>query len=58
MKKKVEKEKGNEEPAKVKIEILRPLANRLIQRKKVGDSYSDVIEELLDNVERGRGTET
>lgn len=52
MKKKAEKEKDGEAAAKVKIEILRPLANRLIQRKRVGDSYSDVIESLLDDVEK------
>lgn len=49
MKKKVEKEKEKEKiDAKVKIEIRRDLANRLILRKKVGDSYSDVIERLLE----------
>lgn len=31
----------------VKIEIKREIANRLIKLKKVGDTYSDIIERLL-----------
>lgn len=32
---------------KVKIELDRNIVNELIKRKKVGDTYSDVIRELL-----------
>jgi len=34
--------------AKVKVELDRDIANQLIQLKKVGDSYSDIIRRLLD----------
>ena len=33
---------------KVKVELDRDIANQLIQLKKVGDSYSDIIRRLLD----------
>lgn len=34
---------------KTKIEIETDVLNKLIKLKKVGDSYSDVIRELLKN---------
>lgn len=35
---------------KIKVELDRDIANRLLKRKEVGDTYSDVIKRLLDNV--------
>ena len=32
---------------KVKVELDKDIVNQLIKRKKVGDSYSDIIRELL-----------
>ncbi len=33
---------------KIKVEIDRDVANRLLKQKEVGDTYSDVIKRLLD----------
>ncbi len=32
---------------KVKIEVRKDIVNKLIKRKEVGDTYTDVIERLL-----------
>ena len=37
---------GNKD--KVKVELKREIVNKLIKMKKVGDTYSDVIQRLLD----------
>ena len=34
---------------KVKVELNTDIVNELIKRKKVGDTYSDIIRELLRN---------
>jgi len=36
---------------KIKVQIDRDVANELIKRKQVGDTYSDVIRRLLENAE-------
>lgn len=36
---------------KIKIQIDKDVANELIKRKQVGDTYSDVIRRLLKNAE-------
>lgn len=35
----------------VKVELEEDVVNRLIQRKKVGDTYTDVVRNLLDIAE-------
>jgi hypothetical protein len=37
-----------EEIKKVKIELEEDVVNQLIQRKKVGDTYSDIVRGLLN----------
>ena len=39
---------------KVKVELDEDVVNALIQRKKVGDTYTDVVRELLKGAENGR----
>jgi len=36
---------------KIKVQIDKDVANELIKRKQVGDTYSDVIRRLLKNAE-------
>jgi len=36
---------------KVKVELDRDVVNSLIQKKRVGNSYSDIVRELIKNAE-------
>ena len=36
---------------KIKVQIDKDVANELIKKKQVGDTYSDVIRRLLKNAE-------
>jgi len=39
---------------KVKVELKKDVVNELIKMKKVGNTYSDVISELLKKNKRGK----
>ena len=40
-------DKKDKQKTKVKVELERNIVNELIKRKKVGDTYSNIIQELL-----------
>jgi len=40
------------QPTKIKIQLDREVANRLLKKKQVGDTYNDIIKRELDHGEK------